>query len=200
MLLKFAIWDNPEALCILAEGLDEPSRPFYFVIDRIYKLSQEQNVSKRFIDNLANGKNRFLHDIYIRALGVVGDTRALYELERLYTKYQHYGDYRATLYYAVRSMGLIGNPEIVPFLETLLSKYNDLQVQVSESNIVTALYLITGRTDYHFSNGSGERQRLFLTKSLVEARNVIVSSKDRQRTLNEMIMLDTLYRPPDLDA
>jgi hypothetical protein len=193
---KLAVWDNTDLLCKIAEGFDEPSRSYYFTLERIYKLSEKNNFSKKITKYLFKDENRYLHDIYIRILGVLGDKESLHELEQIYIKYQHDQRYRATLYYVIKSMGLIGDKEIVPFLETLLKKYDELNVQVSGSNIASALYLITGSSDFYFTNSSGERQRLILTDNLIKARQIIVSSKGRSRKFEEMIILDNVYRPP----
>ncbi len=39
--------------------------------------------------------------------------------------------------------------------------------------------------------------RFEITNEIYKARNVIVSSQGRKRTLEEIIVLDTLNRPPD---
>ena len=196
VVFKLTILDSPDILCKVAEGFDEPSTPFYLAIERIYKLSNKKSFGKKLIQYLENDENKYLHDVYIRILGVIGDSESLYDLKRLYIKYQHNKEYKATLYYIIRSMGLIGDKEIVTFLETLLTQYKELHVQVSESNIVTALYLITGRNDYYFTNSLGERQKLYLTNELIEAMKAIEKSKGRARTIEEMITLDMLYRRP----
>lgn len=196
VVLKLAVWDNTDLLCKIAEGFDEPSKPYYFVLERIYKLSDKEIYSKKITKYLSKDENRYLHDIYIRILGVLGDKESLFELEQIYIKYQQDQRYKATLYYVIKSMGLIGDKEIVPFLERLLKNHDELNVQISGSNIAVALYLITGRSDYYFTNSSGERQKLILTDNLTKAREVIVSSKGRDRNFDEMIILDNVYRSP----
>ena len=194
--LKVAVWDNTNLLCQIAEGLDEPSKPYYFILERIYKLSENSNFSKKITEYLSKGEKRYLHDNYIRILGVLGDKESLHDLEQIYIKYQHDQRYKSTIYYVIKSMGLIGDKEIVPLLETLLKKYDQLDVQVSGSNIASALYLITGSSDYYYINNSGKQQKLILTDNLRKARKVIVSSEGRSRNIEEMIILDNFYRPP----
>jgi len=194
--LKLTVWDNTDLLCKIAEGFDEPSTSYYFILERIYKLSGKNDFSKKITQTLSKDENRYLHDIYIRILGVLGYRESLHELEQIYIKCQHDQRYKATLYYTIKSMGLIGDKEIVSLLETLLTKYDELNVQVSGSNIASALYLITGRSDYYFTNTSGEQQKLILTDNLLKAREVIVSSKGRVRKYDEMIILDNVFRPP----
>ncbi len=192
---KLVVWDNADILCNIAEGFDEPSTPFYFFLERIYKLSEKNSFSKELAQYLSKDENRHLHDIYIRILGVIGDKESLHELEQIYIKYQHDKKSKVTLFYMVKSAGLIGDKEIVPLLETLLKKYDELKVQISGSNIASSLYLITGKNDYYFTNNSGEQQKLILIDNLIEARKVIVSSKGRERTYEEKILLDNVFRP-----
>ena len=195
---KNMILDNPALLCKVAEGFNEPSSPFYFVLDRIYKLSNKEDFAGKLIADLSENENRYLHEIYMRILGVIGESGALYDLEQTYVKNQHDENYRVILYYVIKSMGLIGEIEIVPFLEKLLEKYTELEVQVSGSNIAVALYLITGKDDIYFLNSEGQMQKLVLNENLIKAKMIIAASKGRIRTVEEMIELDRrIFRPPD---
>jgi hypothetical protein len=84
-------------------------------------------------------------------------------------------------------MGLIDNNDLVPFLETLLRDYDQLRVQATKYSIARSLYLITGNKFSYVR----------IIRELSEARNVILKSKGRKRTLQEMLLLDKLYRPPE---
>ena len=195
---KKMVLDNPVLLCKVAEGFNEPSIPFYFVLDRIYKLSSKKDFGRKLIADLSEDENRYLHELYIRILGVIGESEALYSLQQTYIKNQHDENSKVTLYYTIKSMGLMGEIEIVPFLEKLLEKYKELDVLVSGSNIAVALYLITGKDNIYFFNSEGQMQRLVLDENLIKAKRIIATSKGRSRTLKEMIELDTrVFRPPD---
>lgn len=195
IIIKVGVWDNPGVLCKVAEGFDDPSRPFYFVIERIYKISPAQKFDTKIIGYLKNNENLYLCDVYFRVLGVLGSTQSLYYLRDFYLKHQNEKDYRGTLFYAIRGMGLIGGQEVVPFLKTLHSNYKDSYMKIAESNIVSSLYLITGENKYWFTNSTGEKQKLYLTDELIKARDVIKRSRGRSRTFNEMLILDNIYRP-----
>ena len=148
---KITIFDNQELLCVVAEGFNEPSIPFYYSLNRIYQISEKKNISNKFISYLRENKNNNLHELYIRILGVIGEDQAIHEFKKLYVKYQRKKNYKATIYYIVKSMGIIGNEGIVPFLEKILYKYNELDVQVPGSVIASALYLVTGKIDYYLN-------------------------------------------------
>jgi hypothetical protein len=195
-VIKLCVWDNPKVLFRIAEGLDEPSSSFYLVLERIYKLSVEGSLAKRIEEHLSKNENAYLYDKYIRVLGVLGRKQSLYELKNIYNKYQHDQNYYSTLYYVISSMGLVGDNEIAFFLEALLDRYKQLNVQVPGATIAASLYLITGSTDYYFVNSSNKLQKIILTKELINARKTIISSKGRSRTYEEMLILDKIFRRP----
>jgi len=193
--VKIGILDNPELLCVLAEGLDEPSSSFYLILNRVYALAEKDNFTKELVQHLSAGKNANLHDIYIRVLGVVGEETALHELFRIYQRHQNDEASKAVVYYTVTSIGMIGSEEMVPFLETLLEKRKELKIQVNELAIANALYLSTGiekAKAAEFFNGKKHK----LSQAQIAARRVIASSKGRKRSYDEMLVLDKLYRPP----
>ena len=145
-------------------------------------------------DFLNESKNKHLLNRYIRAAGVTGDIPSKVELINLYRKYDN-DTYEVRLHYTVKSLGLLGVNDVIPFLENLLSDQD--KVTVSGSTIAVSLFLITGEDHYRFVNHLGNEQNLILTDDLVRARQVILESKNRKRTYQEMISLDNLFRSPD---
>ena len=103
---------------------------------------------------------------------------------------------RSTVNRIIDAMGLIANDDLVVFLETLLRDYDKLRAQATKYSIVRSLYLITGEK-YSYIDGSRRNTGLQVAEELIEARNVILNSKGRKRTLQEMLLLDKLYRPPE---
>jgi len=196
VIVKVFVLDNPDVLCIIAEGFDDPSASYYFVIEKIYKLSTSKEIGEKFLRYLKDNKNGNLHGLYIRILGVIGDNKAIPILKKYYIKHQHSRTKKLELYYTVKSMGLIGDKETIFFLKNLLQTTVESNAQVDASTISVALYLITGDDNYQFVNSVGKTQRLHLTKGLIEARKAIISSKGRKRTTQEMIALDNIFRPP----
>ena len=77
-----------------------------------------------------------------------------------------------------------------------MQKSVDSSTPVDPSTISVALYLLTGENNYEFINSMGRKQNLLLTKGLIDARKVIVSSKNRKRTAQEMVTTDKIFRPP----
>jgi hypothetical protein len=92
-------------------------------------------------------------------------------------------------------MGQIGDEDFVPFLETLVRDYDKLRVQATKYSILRSLYLITGNR-YSYFNSSGRKSELEVTEELIDARRVIMNSKGRKRSIQEMLVLEKLYRPP----
>ena len=194
---KIIILDNPDILCMVAEGFDEPSTLYYASLERIYKISKKKKVGEKFIERLTEGKNLNLQNCYIRVLGVIGEKDAFSCLMNLYVKYQHNKEFKSTVYAIINSLGLIGKEDAVPLLETLLEKYDEHDVQVPGALISHSLYLITGK-NYYFTSSAGVKEKLHLTEERIAARRVIEASSERQRSFEEMITLDKLiYRPPD---
>ncbi len=193
-IVKKVTWDNPEFLFNIAEGFDEPSIPFYLLIEQAYKIYSNGNHQNIIANFLNESENKHLINSYIRTAGVIGDISSKIELIDLYREYDN-PNYRARLYYIVKSLGLLGVADVVPFLENLLS--NQEKVIISGSTIAVSLYLITGQDHYRFVNTLGNEQKLILTDDLIRARQVILDSKNRKRTYQEMIILDNLFRSPD---
>ena len=196
LIAKIMILDNEDVLFSIAAGLDVPSKLYYFVIERIYKISENKNIGDKILSYLEENKNKHLHNLYIQTLGIIGEYYSASFLLKAYSKYQHNMNHRSTLSHIIDSMGLIGNEDLVPLLETLLKDHDELDVQVTKYSIARALYLITGKS-YSYTNQSGERTQLHVTEELIKARRIIIDSKKRRRTLDEMIALEKLYRPPE---
>ena len=196
LILERATWGNVDFLSMVAEGLDQPSVVFNKVIERIYKLSERQDIGKKLTTYLRENRKEHHHNLYIRILGVLGDKRSANDLLKIYVKYQHDENHRSTIYRVVDSLGFISNEEAVPVLERLLTNYDRLGVQVTQYTIARALYLSTGKSQ-DYKNESGTASSLVVTKELLRARQVIVASRDRKRTFDEMMVLERLLRPPN---
>lgn len=191
------LWNNIDSLFSLSLAFDEPSRPFYLILNRIYCIISEDSKYKQFLGKLYYNSDNEFDNLYLRVIGVSGYKRSLDRLKSIFLSSHNKSEYRSTLYYVIVSIGLIGDIDAVPFLEKLLIHFDENEYVIQESNIVTALYLITGDVTYRFKNSFGEEQSLLLTDRLRNARRIIVSSKNRKRTHREMIILDHIFRPPD---
>lgn len=196
-LAKIFVLDNFKMLCQLAEGFGEPSAPYYLFLERVYKISERNDIGKEIVESLSNDEDRYLRDCYIRVLGVTGEHGSLQLLESISNSEIKERNF-PIIFYSIMSIGLLGDNRAVPFLEKFLEKnVSDLQSHFLDFTAVNALYLLTGSDNYYFINSSGERQRLIITKRLSEARKVITEAKGRKRTYEEMIVLDKIFRHPD---
>ena len=171
----------------IAAGLDKPSKFYNIIIERIYSLSESQNFNEEIRNHLEQNKNDHLYNLYIHVLGIIGDRSSAGIFIKLYSRYQHDINHHSTVNRIIDAMGLIDNNDLVPFLETLLRDYDQLRVQATKYSIARSLYLLTGKKSSYVQ----------VTGELSEARNVIFNSKGRKRTLQEMLLLDKLYRPPE---
>lgn len=195
LIFTFSILKNINALFLISEGLDRPSKAYYILIERIYRLSSKKKAGDKIWGYVEGNKNAHLHNLYIQVLGITGAYIPTGSLIKLYSICQHDIDRRSTASKIIDAMGLLGNEDFVPFLETLLRDYDKLKVQATKYAIVRSLYLITGNR-YTYLNDLAQKSKLQVTDELTEARNVIKITKGRSRTIQEMLVLDKLYRPP----
>jgi hypothetical protein len=191
---KIFIYDNPKALYVIAEGLDEPSSMYYYVIERIYMLSANESEMNRIIEELESGENEYLHDLYVRTIGAVGKhiNRASYVLMKIYVKYQDNKKQKLIVYTVIDSIGFVGNKSTIAILERLLENYENHNMVVAKYPIARSLYLLTGDASKIKEKSSLD---FIVTEELKKARQVIANSKDRYRTLDEMLILANLNRP-----
>lgn len=195
ILVKIAILDNVELLFAVAVGLDKPSKLYYFTTERIYNISEKAKLSDKILKDLEANKNKHLDDLYIHTLGIIGEYHSATYLLKTYVKYQDDKNNAIILAGIIDSMGMIGNEDLVPLLERLLSNYDNHRMQVTRYAIARALYLITGKP-YSYIDSSGEKTNFNITTELKEAWAAVNLSRGRKRTFSEMLTLDKLYRPP----
>ena len=86
---------------------------------------------------------------------------------------------------------ILGNKQI-PFEEKL--KQKNQKVMIAKSIIASALYLISGETDYEFQNLFGNNQRYIPSDKLIKAKKIIQKPKDVNRNLYELKILDSIFR------
>lgn len=197
LLVRFTLFDNYRLLCQLAENFDEPSIPYYYFLERVYKISESNDIGNEILIKLTNYEDQYLHDCYIRILGVIGKHASLQYLESISNTTIKEKNF-PLLFYSIPSIGLLGDEKAIPFLENYLEKnIDDLQSNFLDYTTVSSLYLLTGRDNFYFINSAGEKQRLIINERLSNARKIIVESKGRKRTYEEMITLDKIFRHPD---
>jgi hypothetical protein len=197
VVFHFSVLMNEKALFLIAEGLDKPSSLYNIVIKRIYYLYEKDDLSEKIKNHLEQDRNVQLNNLYIQVLGIGGASSSAAIFIKEYSRWQHDTNHLSTINRIVDAMGLIANDDLIPFLETLLQDHDKLNVQATKYSIVRSLYLLTGKK-YTYINYSGRKTELQVTEELTEARSVIVNSKGRKRSLEEMLLLDRLYRPPGI--
>ncbi len=191
VIFKILLLDNPSFLFFIAGGLDRPSRLYFHVTKNIYAISSKSNLSEKLLRNLEKDRNKHIHDLYIHTLGVIGEYKAIPYLIKAYAEYQNESNRRYMIYRIILSLGMIGNEDSIPFLETLLRDYEKLQPKIEGYCIARALYLCTGDI-YKYTGLSGEKTILYVGPKLSTARSIITTSKGRSRTIEEMITLGKL--------
>lgn len=193
-LIKSAFLDSPALLLRMMDKCEQPSKPFYIVLERIYKLSGKDDfVTEMKFCLMGQGRDTY-HGIYLRYIGVVGQKWASNDVRSAYAKGLKGIDDEG-YFMVISSMGLTGNASLAPALEDLLAQSrHDKALKGSGAAIASSLYLITGKSDHVFIDEDGSEKRLSLTPELTNTRKVIVESRGRKRTLAEMVVLDKTYR------
>lgn len=193
-LIKSAFLDSPALLLRVLDKFEQPSKPFHVVLERMYKLSGKDDfVTEMKFCLMGQGRDTY-HGIYLRYIGVVGQKWASNDIRSAYVKGLKDIDEEG-YFMVISSMGLTGNASLAPTLEDLLAQSrHDEALTGSGATIASSLYLITGKTDYSYHNKNGSERRLALTPELTNARKVIVESRGRKRTIEEMVVLDKTYR------
>lgn len=197
-ILVFFSMNNLKVLSIIAESSDRPSCTFYWAIERIYKLeADKRNIGASILDKFIADEDQFLDSVYIRLLGVIGVEEASKVLQKFFIEKQNDKYYQSQFYHIIDSLGLIGNEDSVPFLEKLLNDYNKHNYKLlTQYSIAKSLFIITGRS-YRYFNREGEYSQIAVTEELQSVRHIILQSRTRHRTFEEMIQLDKFLRPPE---
>jgi hypothetical protein len=196
LAIIYLLSHNLNLLYIITEGSDKPSKTYYWTIERIYKIAErKEDIGHNILRELKSGKNLYLHNIYIQLIGIIGVKDAVGYLNRAFVDCQNDKNNQSKIYHIVDSFGLIGNEKIVPFLEKLLDNYEKYDLKLTRYSIARALFLITGKS-YKYISKDGKYSKITVSDELQKAREVIVSSKGRKRTFDEMLILDKLLRPP----
>ena len=186
LILIGYVWNSSFILYTIASGLDVPSKPYYFIIERLFELPADSGNRILQHDNII--------DLYIHVTGIKGDKNV--DLLGYYATYQHDKNNIGRVYNVINSMGLISDNTYTILLESLLKDYNKLNVQVTKYTIARALYLITGKRYPYRESERDVYSGIPITNELYRARKIILDTHARRRTLKEMIELDKIFRPP----
>lgn len=193
---KKLTFDNENFLVSMAQGFDIPSKPYYFLTTRIFRLAETKNIEKTFEEHLKANTKPHLHDSYIYLLGIIGQNQSSEPIMKKYIEYQNEPNHRYTIHQVINHMGNSGNTFYSGVLEVLLKNYKNHNPLASQYEIARALYLVTGNSQEYIDE-KNKKHKLAITEELETARNAIATSKGRRRTLEEMLLIDNVTRPPD---
>lgn len=194
--LKKVTLDNENFLVSMTQGFDVPSKPYYFLTTRIFSLAETKSIEKTFEKNLETNTKPHLHDSYIYFLGIIGQNLSIEPIMKKYIEYQDDPNHRGTINQVINHMGNSGNSFYSSVLEVLLKKYKKHNPLASQYQIARSLYLVTGNNQ-EYVDENNIKYELLITEELKIARNSIANSKGRRRTLEEMLLIDNVTRPPD---
>jgi len=196
-LIFFTSINSEKFLCLIAGGSDVPSKLHYWAIERMLILYDKgEDVGAPILKALKSNEDNEIVDVYIKILGLIGEKEAIGYLNKVFIKALNTHDPRGLTYPIVNSFGLMGNDEIVPFLEYLLENYKKFNIKATKFSIARSLFLLTGNK-YKYIKSNGSCGYFEPTRALVNARDIIISSDNRRRTFEEMVALDKLFRPPE---
>jgi len=199
LVIFYILSVNTSFLLSMASSLDKPSKSYYWLMERVYKICEKEDCAPEILRDIKKGANDHALSQYIHTLGIIGEKDAVNYLLMLYSKCQNKADRKSILYSIINSLGVIGDKAAVPILDRLLTDYENYQVQVTKYSVARALYLITDQR-YTYMDSSGKATKLYLTDELINAQKLIEDSRGRHRTFEEMLILDKIYRPPDWKA
>jgi hypothetical protein len=202
LFIKKATYDNAEFLVHIAEGFDDPSFGYFFVLERIYKIAETKKIEDTFAEKILKNENSHLHGQYLRICGVIGKSDSTDFLIKIFNQnYKDRTQWRnknkwGILYEAIDSMGITGNPEYVPYLEEVLYEKGLYHPLISQFQVARSLYLITGKR-YKIKSNDGSKKPLNISTDVEAARIAIEMSKHKRRDLEAMLVIDNILRAPN---
>ena len=199
--IKKATYDNEDFLVHVAEGFDDPSFGYFFILERIYKIAETKRIEDKFAQMILQSENSHLHGQYLRICGVIGKSDSTDFLIKIFNR--NYKD-RAQwgnkntwdiLLRAIDSMGMIGSAEFIPYLETALNEKVPHHPVVSQFQVARSLYLITGER-YRIDSNDDSKNFVHISSEVEDARIAIKTSENKRRNFKTMLIIDNFVRAP----
>jgi hypothetical protein len=162
-----------------------------YALEKILIISTKEDIVPKIIKEFEDGNHVELNSIYLILLGVIGDKRALPTLSSAYVRCQDNSNISKCItiqYGSITAMGLIGDENYFPFINTILINYDTHHTQVRRQIYARSLYFITGK-QVEYINDDGAKRRFDLWESIVTARKIIEATQTRKRTVDEMSAL-----------
>ena len=199
--IKKATYDNADFLVHLAEGFDDPSFGYFFILERIYKIAETKRIEDKFAEKILKNEYCHLHDQYLRICGAIGKSNTTDFLIKIFdrnyidrTQWENKNTW-GILYQAIDSMGMTGNAEFVPYLELVLNEKLPYHPLISNYQVARSLYLITGER-YKIESNDGSNNPVHISSEVEDARIAIKTSKNKRRNLKTMLVIDNFLRAP----
>ena len=199
--IKKATYDNEDFLVHLAEGFDDPSFGYFFILERIYKIAETKRIEDKFAEKVLINENSHLHGQYLRICGVIGKSNTTDFLIKIFdrnyrdrTQWENKNTW-GILYTAIDSMGMTGNAEFIPFLEAVLNEKVPYHPVISKFQVPRSLYLITGEK-YKIESNDGSKNPVHISSEVEDARTAIKTSRNKRRNFKTMLVIDNFLRAP----
>lgn len=188
--------NNTNFLLMVYSGLDKPSKAYNIVTEKIYKQLTNRDKGQEIINRIVEGRKPHLNSFLYYSLGIIGEKKATQFLIDSCSKYENKIDDYSIMHSIISSMGLIGDQRFLPIIKHYLDNYDKYEVLPTRYLMAQTIYLISGE-NYHYVDKFGEKSGITITSELRNARHVILETVNRRRSIDEMIILDKLDRPPE---
>lgn len=187
---------NINFLMAVAGVTDVPSHLHSWVMKRIYVQCLDPSIRRGLLDDFVYERRKSLTTIYIDIFGVIGDVDAVGPIVEVLARSGNEKQY-ITFIHSVDSLGLIGDngPELL--LRSYCDKFSDYRLDIPSYSLSRAIYMISGDS-YNCKESDIKHFGFVVTDVLIYARGIVVSSRGRYRTLEEMMALENYLRPPKL--
>ena len=187
-------YNSMNLLIGLAEGQNKPSKIYYLMMERVYELANDDDVIRDIENDFLGDEKTNLDAIYANLIGLVGSPTSGTTLIRKYIQYQNSNAEAYLVYNVITGMGFSGDKTCISVLERLLDEHKH-SLSVSRFSIARSLFLLTGKS-YSYIDKGGDVVLFSPYRYLTEARSVILSSENRKRTIEEIVQIESLFRPP----
>jgi hypothetical protein len=187
------VGNNFAILTNIAHVSDSPSVVENICLHRIYKM-QVSNITPKIVQALNENSPDDMVNLFIRVACVSGVDDATSEVLKIYTKVQSDPNYKSTVYFIITSIGLFNDIKYVPFLEALLSNYEEHSPQVEKYIIARSLFLLTGKK-YNIAKEYDNSSEIHISSKLSAIHQTLRETSGRNRTYEEKLLLDSLFQP-----
>ena len=182
--------EDVDFLLLQAGAAGRPSVQHNSFMDQVFLLAQKIDVAGLCEERLSQNKYPGLHELYLRTIAVIGDANGLASFVTYFSRRAATND-TFGLFDVYSFLGVLGDGKAQAILEKQLNR--NQANPVLNFAIARSLFLLTGQR-YRFVNPDGNLQEFYPTEAAIRARTIILASRGRKRTFEEMRTLDGLFR------